>query len=348
MKKLSNNPMVALFLLFGFISCTKNSTNSGVSTTPANLKLYAVSAVDGSGIVSFTASADNTVSYVFNFGDGDTLTSLTGTTNYQYTFAGTNTYTAIVTAYNSTGKSISDTVQIGVYVKNGAGTLVWSDEFNTDGAPDSTKWGYDIGGGGWGNNELEYYTSSSSNVIVRGGNLVITAKKESFNGSAYTSARLLTQNKFSFLYGRLEVRAKLPSQHGTWPAIWMLGNSISSTGWPSCGEIDIMEQMGSLINTIYGTIHFPSANPSAGVGSNTIIANAATDYHVYSLDWSPSTIKISVDGQLYFSYANSSILPFNQKFFVLLNIAMGGNFGGTVDSNFTSDQMLVDYVRVYK
>ena len=347
MKKINSNSITLLFALLGFIGCKKDSPNNA-SVSPANLKVYAVASVDGTGTVAFTATADNAVSYFFNFGDGDTITSLTGITNYQYTFAGTNTYTAIVTAMSSTGKFISDTVQIGVYVKNGSGSLVWSDEFNTDGAPDSTKWGYDIGGGGWGNNELEYYTSSSSNVAVKGGNLVITALKENFNGSAYTSARLLTQNKFSFEYGRLEVRAKLPSQHGTWPAIWMLGNSISSGGWPQCGEIDLMEQKGNLINTIYGTIHFPSANPSAGVGSNTIIANAATDYHVYSLDWSPSTIKISVDGQLYFSYANSTSLPFNQNFFILLNLAMGGNFGGTVDSNFSSDQMLVDYVRVYK
>ena len=340
--------MVLLFAVLSIVSCKKNTDASITNISPSNLQVYATASTDGSGLVKFSASADNAVSYKYNFGDGDSTTVVTENTNYIYTLSGTNTYNVTVTAISSGGLTTQKTVQVGVYVKSGSGNLVWSDEFNTDGAPDASKWGYDLGAGGWGNNELEYYTSSSSNVKVLNGNLVITAIKQSFNGSDYTSARLLTKNNFSFAYGRIDVRAKLPSSVGTWPAIWMLGNNISTSGWPACGEMDIMEQKGNQINTIYGTIHYPGHSGGGGVGTTTVIPDATTAFHVYSLDWSPSSIKMLVDNQLFFSFNNDASLPFNQNFFVLLNLAMGGNFGGAVDPNFTSDAMLVDYVRVYK
>ncbi len=229
-------------------------------------------------------------------------------------------------------------------------TPIWSDEFDGFGAPDATKWGYDIGigGGGWGNNELEYYTNRSSNVSVSDGTLKITAVKETYSGSSYTSARMLSQNKFSFKYGKIEVRAKLPVGVGTWPAIWMLGNNISSNGWPACGEVDIMEAKGSAPNKIYSTFHYSGHSGGNGDGNTLIIANATTAFHIYTAEWSASCIKLSVDGQLVHTLANNASLPFNQNFFIILNVAMGGTFAGPVDASFVSSTMEIDYVRVYQ
>lgn len=226
--------------------------------------------------------------------------------------------------------------------------LVWSDEFDKDGLPDSTKWGYDLGAGGWGNNEAEYYTSREKNAAVKNGLLSINLIKEPYNGSAYTSARLLTKNKFSFTYGRVEARAKLPFGGGTWPAIWMLGNDPNNIGWPGMGEIDIMEHLGNKLNTIYGTLHYPGRSGEHADGATRIIENAAAQFHVYQLDWSASVIKISVDGQLIHTVANTGKLPFNHDFFIILNVAMGGNFGGSIDPAFSSASMEVDYIRVYQ
>jgi len=234
-------------------------------------------------------------------------------------------------------------------IADGYTTLVWSDEFNTAGPPDSSKWGYDIGNGsdGWGNQELEYYTSRPENVIVKDGYLKIIARKENYNGMAYTSARLLSKNKFSFTYGKVEISAKFPAAVGTWPALWMLGSNIETVNWPACGEIDIAEQRGSELNKIYGTLHYPGL-PGSGNGSTKIIKDASAAFHKYTLEWSPATIAISVDDAPYFTTENKGSLPFNHDFFFIFNIAMGGQFAGKVDPAFTADSMLVDYVRVYK
>lgn len=228
--------------------------------------------------------------------------------------------------------------------------LVWSDEFNTDGAPDSAKWGYNLGTGdnGWGNNEKQNYTNSATNVVVQGGNLKITAKKESSGGAAYSSARLVSENKFEFTYGKVEVRAKLPTGAGTWPAIWMLGENYATKPWPACGEIDIMEHIGNNQNVIHGTLHYPGRfGGSADTGSKTI-PNVSTEFHVYKTVWSPASVKIYVDETLVHTVANAASLPFNSDFFLILNIAMGGNLGGNIDSAFTQSSMEIDYVRVYQ
>lgn len=227
-------------------------------------------------------------------------------------------------------------------------TLVWSDEFNTEGQPDSSKWGYDIGTGsnGWGNAELEYYTSRPENVIVKDGFLKITARKENYNGSAYTSARLLSKNKFSFTYGKVVISAKFPAAVGTWPALWILGNNIETVGWPACGEIDIAEQRGTELNKIYGTLHYPGLSGS-GYGNTKLISNATTAFHKYTLEWTPTAITISVDDAPYFTSENKGSLPFNHDFFFIFNIAVGGGFGGNVDPAFISDSLVVDYIRVY-
>ncbi|MBF4505794.1 family 16 glycosylhydrolase [Flavobacterium sp. JLP] len=228
--------------------------------------------------------------------------------------------------------------------------LVWSDEFNTDGAPDATKWSYDLGRGdnGWGNSEKQNYTNAATNVIVQGGNLKITAKKEASGGADYSSARLKTDAKFAFTYGKVEVRAKLPIGAGTWPAIWMLGQNYATKAWPACGEIDIMEHVGNSQNLIHGTLHYPGHSAgNANTGSKTI-PNVSTEFHVYKTIWSPASVKIYVDEDLIHSVPNDGSLPFNSDFFLILNVAMGGTFGGNIDAAFTQSSMEIDYVRVYQ
>ena len=228
--------------------------------------------------------------------------------------------------------------------------LVWSDEFNTDGAPDPAKWGYNLGTGdnGWGNNEKQNYTNSATNAVVQGGNLKITAKKETSGGAAYSSARLVSENKFEFTYGKVEVRAKLPIGAGTWPAIWMLGENYATKPWPACGEIDIMEHVGNNQNVIHGTLHYPGRfGGSADTGTKTI-PNVSTEFHVYKTVWSPASVKIYVDETLVHTVANAASLPFNSDFFLILNVAMGGNLGGNIDPAFTQSSMEIDYVRVYQ
>jgi beta-glucanase (GH16 family) len=223
--------------------------------------------------------------------------------------------------------------------------LVFSDEFNTDGAPNATKWSYDLGAGGWGNGELQNYTNSSNNAVVQGGNLVITAIK---NGSAYTSARLKSENKYEFKYGKVEFNAKLPAGAGTWPALWMLGQNYATNTWPACGEIDIMEHKGYLPNIIYATVHYTGRSGGGGISSQTSVSNTATTFHKYKVIWGPQSIRFYVDNVLFHSVINTNSLPFNSDFFLIMNVAMGGTFGGAVDPAFTQSSMLVDYVRVYQ
>ena len=236
-------------------------------------------------------------------------------------------------------------------------TLVWADEFaQSDGTkPNSAKWGYDTGDSGWGNNELQYYTDRTENARIESGNLVIEARAESFGGRNHTSARLLTKDKASWTYGRIEARMKIPRGKGIWPAFWMLGANINSAGWPNCGEIDIMENIGSLPSTLYGTIHGPGYSGGSGISGNTVLAGAALadDFHIYAIEWEANRIRWFLDGQLYFtvtpaSLPSGSAWVFSQPQFILLNLAVGGNWPGNPDgSTIFPQRMTVDYVRVY-
>jgi len=242
--------------------------------------------------------------------------------------------------------------------------LVWSDEFSgPDGSsPDSSKWTYDIGGNGWGNNELEYYTNRTQNAQVKGGNLVITAQQESYTGADgvtrnYTSARLKTQGLFSQAYGRFEARIKIPAGQGMWPAFWMLGNDITSVGWPKCGEIDIMENIGKEPATVHGSLHGPSTSgPTSDLSAPFSLPagqNFAGDFHLYAVEWEPGTIRFYADTNLYVTFTSSQwpaggAWVFDHPFFIILNVAVGGNWPGSPDSTTVfPQQMLVDYVRVY-
>lgn len=226
--------------------------------------------------------------------------------------------------------------------------LVWEDDFNTDGAPDAANWTYDLGAGGWGNGELQTYTDNAENVKVEGGSLKISAKADGNGG--YTSARLKSQGLYKFTYGRVEVKAKLPASQGTWPAIWMLGSNFPSVGWPNSGEIDIMEQTGDDKNTVLGTCHwFDTASSSqASYGETTAITNGSSEFHIYTMEWTDTSVKVYLDDVKYYELANSAALPFNADFFMILNVAMGGTLGGTIDPAFTEDMMEIDYVKVFQ
>ena len=228
--------------------------------------------------------------------------------------------------------------------------LVWSDEFNIDGAPDAAKWNYDLGRGdnGWGNNEKQNYTQAASNVIVQGGSLKITAKKEASGGAEYSSTRLKTDGKFKFTYGKIEIRAKLPIGKGTWPAIWMLGSNFATNPWPACGEIDIMEHVGNNQNVILSTLHYPGHFGGGGNTGSKTIPNVSTEFHVYKAIWSPKSVTTYVDDVQIHKVANDATLPFNSDFFLILNVAMGGNLGGAIDPAFTQSTMEIDYVKVFQ
>lgn len=231
--------------------------------------------------------------------------------------------------------------------------VVWADEFNYQGEPNPEKWGYDIGGGGWGNNELQNYTDSRTNSFVEDGKLTIRAVKS--NGS-WTSARLVTKGKGDWLYGRIEVKAKLPEGVGTWPAIWMLPTDWEYGGWPASGEIDIMEHVGYDFGTVHGTIHTEAYNHSIGtqLGKSVEVENVSTRFHVYAIDWNEDEIVWYVDGEAYYRIENPNKTykewPFDKRFHLLLNIAIGGNWGGAqgVDPNLDEATMEIDYVRVFQ
>lgn len=238
-------------------------------------------------------------------------------------------------------------------------TPIWQDEFDYSGKPDPKKWSYDLGGNGWGNNELEDYTDKSENARVENGNLIIEARKEKSGKQNYSSARLVTKGKGDFLYGKFEIRAKLPQGRGTWPAIWMLftDKSYGNKGWPDNGEIDIMEHVGFDQNRIHGNIHTKAFNHvlKTNKGSDTLLTDASTKFHIYSCVWTPESVSIEMDGKEYFTFKKESGYtweqwPFDKSFHLILNMAVGGNWGGQkgVDDSIFPQKMEVDYVRVYQ
>jgi len=290
----------------------------------------------------------------FEIGDGGFLGWYVGTSTYDIiSVSEDELFVRIIQAGNgfawyqrfTSTKPVEGDINTGYEYTN----LVWEDDFNTDGAPDSTKWTYDLGTGsnGWGNGESQSYTDDAENVIVEGGSLKITAKKD---GNDYTSARIKTQGRYNFTYGRVEVRAKLPSEQGTWPAIWMLGSNFPTVGWPQAGEIDIMEQTGSNKNTILGTCHWYESSTSspASYGESYSITNSSSEFHLYTMEWTESAIKIFVDDIKYYELSNNADFPFDADFFLILNVAMGGTLGGSIDSAFTQDTMEIDYVKVFQ
>jgi len=248
--------------------------------------------------------------------------------------------------------------------------LAWKDEFRgpAGARPDAAKWSFDLGGGGWGNHELEYYTDETENAYLDGsGYLVISAspwatpaisRMDCWYGSClYTSARLLTVDRYSFTYGRVEARIRVPYGKGIWPAFWMLGGNYRQVTWPACGEIDIMEIDGGNLSTLYGTIHGPGSSGAYSIPIKFTLptgADFSDDYHIYAVEWEPDQIRWYVDANLYGSINKYELTQteqwvFDQPFIILLNVAIGGDFPGSPDSSTHFPQkMYVDYVRVYQ
>jgi|TARA_B110000240_G_scaffold126714_1_gene141046 hypothetical protein len=225
--------------------------------------------------------------------------------------------------------------------------LIWSDEFANPGALDSNKWVHEVGDS-WYNNEVQSYTSRLDNSKVEDGKLKIIAKKESYNGNNYTSARIISNTKMDFTYGRVDIKAKIPGTKGTWPALWLLGSNFKTVTWPKCGEIDVLEAAQSNNFRVQSTVHHPD---NYGEGDSHI-SNEYTDitekFHVYSLVWTKQALTFYVDDKPHHIVGNSCALPFNWNQFIILNVAVGGTMGGEISSDFVSDTMEIEYVRIYQ
>jgi len=357
--------LISLGLTFGFMGCEDKPVDPVV--LPENFIWSVDYSATTKGKVTFTMNATNAnyFSAIFKDKSGDvTVESPNGVVSH--TFAAEGTYEVVLKAHASAANYVKamDTVEItGVTLADGYSTpnayagynLAWADEFSGD-ALDLSSWGFDVGNGsgGWGNNESQYYTSGTANCVVSNGKLTITAKKESQGGYNYTSARILTKGKREFQYGRIDIRARLPKGQGIWPALWMLGSNFSSVGWPKCGELDIMELVGHQPNRVHGTAHFgnqpPSTQRTASYGLSKGTFSDA--YHVFTLKWENNLVEWYVDDVKFHSMtpANTGgIYPFNQKFFFIFNVAVGGNWPGYPDvTTVFPQQMDVDYVRVFQ
>ncbi len=231
--------------------------------------------------------------------------------------------------------------------------LIWSDEFDVDGTPSSTKWVFETvppNNGSWWNNEEQYYTDRRENSIVENGVLKIIAKKENYEQKSYTSARMTTQNLFDFKFGEVHIKAKLPAGQGTWPALWMLGKNHATAGWPQCGEIDIMEHGDGNPGLVSSSVHLANSDGNHYyLRGEQIIENESSDFHIYKLKWSSSKMEFFVDDKRHHVFNVNNTMPFDQPFFLIFNVAMGGDFtNGNIDPNFLSATMEVDYVRIYQ
>lgn len=357
-----------LFLIF--IACEDDSPTA--ADDPANLSVEVTVAEDKSGQVDLTATAQNTVEYHFYMGDGQSTEPIINTTGeISYTYEASGVYLIETRAYGKSGKFLKKETQVSVIVEGSnpddgyttppaydGMTLIWSDEFNGS-ALDETNWTYEIGDGcpnlcGWGNAELQYYRRE--NTTVANGYLTIQAKSESFQGRAYTSSRIKTENKFSFKYGRVDIRARLPKDQGLWPALWMLGSNIREVSWPACGEIDIMELVGgpNSDNKVHSTIHWDNNGTKADYGlSYTLDEGIFNDkFHVFSMIWDANQIKCFVDDQEPFFTVDitpAALSEFQNNFFFIFNVAVGGRWPGSPDGTTSFPQeMVVDYVRVFQ
>lgn len=295
-------------------------------------------------------AAKETTGTVMNFSDGGFMGYYAGATQYEIMSLTENRMVVRFVQANNTALAWYQTFTTSVPAAEDTTdytNLVWSDEFNTDGAPDPAKWTYDLGASGWGNSEKQNYTNLAKNAKVLGGSLIITAIKEASGGAEYSSARIKTQGLYDFKYGKIEMRAKMPTGAGTWPAFWSLGAGAGS--WPAIGEIDFMEFVGAKPLQTQSALHYPGHSGGDAPFKTTVIANAASEFHIYKTIWSPKTIRFYLDGALYFTFDNSdTTLPFHNNFFMILNVAMGGSLGGAIDPAFTQSSMEVDYVKVFQ
>ncbi len=359
MTKYTNLVWIVIFLCI-LPGCKANETKLGLE--PKNLELTANVSIDGTGLVTFKATAENSVNYVYYFGDGSSAES--GDGNITYTYKVSDLYLAKVVAFSKDNLSIDKQVEVTVKVTISttgyttpaiyAGmTLAWQDEFYGT-VLNSSNWQNEIGGSGWGNNELEYY--QEKNAVVENGLLIIKAKKESISGRDFTSSRIITLGKHSFKYGRVDIRARLPKGKGIWPALWMLGSNIGTVGWPKCGEIDIMEMIGGPGNEskVYGTAHWDEAGSHAQYGGNQSLTNGklfADEFHVFSILWNAMSITWYLDDVQYhvIDITPAGLSELREDAFFIFNVAVGGDWPGSPDKTTSFPQyMAVDYIRVFQ
>ncbi|MEQ8548831.1 MAG: glycoside hydrolase family 16 protein [Cyclobacteriaceae bacterium] len=366
-------PIVILFsflLLILTTSCEEIGEMNGSEPTDLNVEI--IISEGGLGVIDIKAEAKNAARYTFFSGESssDTLSNQSG--EFEYTYTVTGLYEIEVRAYGQTERFLKESkiifVQVGdetgpIDGENGYITpltyegmkLIWQDEFSGT-SLNTSNWNYETGTGnsGWGNNELQYYRQE--NTKVADGFLTIEAKREAFSGSAYTSSRLTTQNKFTVQYGRIDIRAQMPEGQGIWPALWMLGENITTVGWPRCGEIDIMEMIGGgdgRDNTVHGTIHWDNNGDRANFGGSRklLTGNLSDRFHVYSIIWDANSIKWYIDDIQYHiaDISPAGLSEFRNKFFFIMNVAVGGNWPGSPNATTLFPQkMNVDYIRVFQ
>jgi licheninase len=363
--------LVALPLIVVTAGC--DSGGSG-GETPANTAPTAAFNVSpstptaGTG-VQFDASASSDAegaiaSYEWTFGDEASATGAEVTHVYAESeanrYAESSRYEVTLTVTDTDGATdtTTESVRVDPVSDSVSWTQVWGDEFDGQGLPNADKWYYETGGDGWGNQEQQYYTrEDTANARLENGHLLIEARKEAYQGNDYTSVRL--NSEASWRYGRFVIRAKLPAGRGTWPALWMLADepTYGDQYWPDNGEIDIMEHVGYDEGVVHGTIHTEAFNhiDDTERTASTTVPDATSAFHTYAMEWTPNEIRVFVDGTRYFTFQNRPQYdwrewPFDQKFHLLMNIAVGGTWGGAegIDDSAFPTQMVIDYVRVYK
>lgn len=350
-------------------SCGDDSSTPSV-TLPSNLAVTITQSNEDSAHVDVVASADNVNFFRFSFGDdSDYVEQTDGDISYDYSSAGD--YTIIVNAHTTASDFISSSQSVTIpevdvsedIPTEGYSTpdsydgmmLVWQDEFESE-SLNLDDWTFETGTGtnGWGNNELQYYTDQ--NTSLANGYLIIEAREESKGGQSYTSSRLITLDKQEFKYGRVDIRAVLPEGQGIWPALWMLGANINSVDWPACGEIDIMEMVGGgsgRDDTVYGTVHWSNAGEYASYGDSYALQSGvfSDEFHVFSVEWDSDAIKWYVDDVLFneVDITPAELSEFQEDFFFIFNVAVGGDWPGSPDSSTTFPQrMIVDYIRMFQ
>ena len=363
---------LSAFMPLMFVACTGDEPPADPIIVPSNLQVVVTNPNDGSGFVSVSATADNAFHFDIYFGDSENtpIRATGGVATYTYSESGSYTIEVRALGNGEEYKSYEERVSINVNNTGGfvpstgatspvsyAGmTLIWQDEFSGS-ELNENDWNYEIGTGanGWGNNELQYYRRDNTEVAQ--GYLFITAKQETFGGRNYTSSRLTTQNKFDFQYGRVDIRAALPKGQGIWPALWMLGADFNTVGWPGCGEIDIMEMIGGgdgRDDTVHGTCHWQGNDNNHALygGSKTLSTGYLYDeFHVFSITWDNNSIEWYLDGNQYHNISTSpaDLDEFRDDFFLIFNVAVGGNWPGSPNATTQFPQrMIVDYVRVFQ
>jgi len=358
-----------LFLSLLLFSCAEDPVIH--NSDPANLRVEITVSPDKNGDVTIEASADNTAEYQLRIGSEQQPSQKNTTGIFNHTFTQSGTYALDIRAVGATGRYLREVFQVNITIAEDdvpldhgyfsplsydGYSLVWQDEFDGT-AVNTDYWVFENGTGcpnlcGWGNNELQYYRPE--NARVEDGVLTIEARKENYLGSLYTSTRMKTQGKKSFRYGRVDIRALMPVGQGLWPALWMLGNNITTVGWPRCGEIDIMEMIGGngRENTTHGTLHWDNNGHTYTGGSYTLAqGNFNQKYHVFSIIWDQSAIRWLVDNVQFhqINITPSHMSEFHEEFFFIFNVAVGGKWPGSPDqSTIFPQQMKVDYIRVFQ